>query len=116
MSRGVTRKTTQRLAPAKRITLPPGTYDIYPAFPVARGSIGLGYDALASQIAGTGAQEITLDGFCGVFWPNVVYHLTASLSKLGISARFIPVDQALCPGEQIDDILRPYLGGDDPLF
>ena len=116
MSHKVFRKTTQHLAPSKRTPLPAGTYDIYPAFPVAPGSIGLGYEALASRIADTGKPAITLDGFCGVFWPNVVHHLDASFTKLGVRARFISVDQALWSEERINDILRPYLGGDDPLF
>jgi mannose-6-phosphate isomerase class I len=110
------RKTTQHLAPAKRTTLPAGTYDIYPAFPVAPQSIGLGYDALASHITASGARTIVLDGFCGVFWQDVVHHLDASLNKLGVSSCFVSIDQALRPAEQIQDMLRPYLGGDDPLF
>jgi mannose-6-phosphate isomerase class I len=116
MKHKVFRKTTQHLAPAKRTELRAGTYDIYPAFPVASHSIGLGYDALASRIAAVGAPAIMLDGFCGVFWPNVIHHLDASLNKLGISPVFLSIEQALRPAEQIDDILHPYLGGNDPLF
>jgi len=110
------RKTTQHLAPARRKKLPPGSYDIYPAFPLASHTIGIGYDALATRIAATGARTITLDGFCGVIWPNVIHHLHASLNKLGVSTSFLSVDQALRPVEQTDAMLRPFLGGNDPLF
>ncbi len=116
MSHKVFRKTTQHLAPARRTRLPAGTYDIYPAFPVASHAIGVGYDVLASRITATGARAVTLDGFCGVFWPNVIHHLDSSLTTMGISARFISIDQALSSEQRIDEIIRPYLGGDDPLF
>ena len=110
------RKTTQHLAPAKRKKLPAGTYDIYPAFPIASGSIGLGYDTLASRIIESGARTVTLDGFSGVFWANVGYHLDIALSKLGISVCFVSIDQALRSADQVDEMIRPCLGGDDPLF
>jgi mannose-6-phosphate isomerase class I len=116
MSHKVYRKTTQHLAPARRTKLPAGTYDIYPAFPVASHAIGLGYDALASRIAASGARAVTLDGFCGVIWPNVLHHLHASLNKLGISTSFHSIDQALRPPEEIESMQRPFLGGSDPLF
>jgi mannose-6-phosphate isomerase class I len=116
MSHKVYRKTTQHLAPARRTKLPAGTYDIYPAFPVASHAIGLGYDALASRIAASGARAVTLDGFCGVIWPNVLHHIHASLNKLGISTSFHSIDQALRPPEEIESMQRPFLGGSDPLF
>jgi mannose-6-phosphate isomerase class I len=116
MSHKVYRKTTQHLAPARRTKPPAGTYDIYPAFPVASHAIELGYDALASRIAASGARAVTLDGFCGVIWPNVLHHLHASLNKLGISTSFHSIDQALRPPEEIESMQRPFLGGSDPLF
>jgi mannose-6-phosphate isomerase class I len=116
MNARIKRKTTQHLAPARKTNLPAGTYDIYPAFPVAPHTVGLGYDALASRIAALNATTVTLDGFCGVHWQDVVHHLEAALGKLGISTCFVSIDRALRPTGQIDAMLRPYLGGDDPLF
>lgn len=108
------RKTTQKLAPASRTSTPPGQYDIYPAFPIGPGQIGLGYDALAARLAGH--QQVIIDGYGGVFWPNFRAQLDAALRRLGVRARWLSVEDALRPESEVDRLVAPFLGGDDPLF
>ena len=90
------RKTTQTLMPARRIPQPPGQYDIYPAFPLGTGRILAGYDVLASRLAGQ--KAVILDGYAGV------------------SAVWVWVDSALKDAVELEELTKPFLGGDDPLF
>ncbi len=108
------RKTTQKLAPALRPEAPPGQYDIYPAFPVGPGRIELGYDALAARLVGH--RKVVIDGYGGVFWANFRAQLDAALRRIGIQARWLNVEDALRPEPEIDRLIAPFLGGDDPLF
>ena len=108
------RKTTQAVAPARPPHTAPGQYDIYPGFPVRPGAIGVGYDALAARLAG--GRRVILDGYGGVLWPEVRRRLDAAVQARGIRAAWTPIDAALRPAPEIDALIAPSLGGDDPLF
>ena len=84
--------------------------DIYPCHPIACGAIKQGYAALAAAIAGH--ARVLLDGYGGVFWEE----LRQGLQAAGIAARWIATADYLKPEAEIDAMLAPYLGGDDPLF
>ena len=107
------RKTTQRVAPVRRAEAL-GEYDIYPAFPVGSDKIEAGYDALALHIAGQ--RRVTIDGYVGVFWDNFRAELDAALNRLGIKASWYAITDALLSEFEIDQMIAPFLGGDDPLF
>jgi mannose-6-phosphate isomerase class I len=108
------RKTRQRLAP----TTPTGPFDdnyqLYPAFPVPPESIHLGFDALASRL--TTLQTVRIDGYVGVFWEHFRSQLAAALARLSVVPIWIDISQAQKSPSEIDSIVTPYLGGDDPLF
>ena len=108
------RKTTQILMPARRLPQAPGQYDIYPAFPLGTGRILAGYAALASRLAGQ--KAVILDGYAGVDWTGLRVRLDGALQKLGVSAVWVCVDEALKDAEAIEKWVAPFLGGDDPLF
>jgi mannose-6-phosphate isomerase class I len=107
------RKTTQALAPAR--ALPSAEqYDIYPAFPIGSGKIAAGYAALAERLAGQ--RRVTIDGYGGVFWSEFRQQLNTALLSLGIRALWRNVSEALLPEDEVDRLVAPFLGGDDPLF
>lgn len=107
------RNTTQKLVPA-RLPRASGLYDLYPAFPIGAGKIKVGYDALAEKIAR--AQRVMLDGYGGVLWENFCAQLDAALQRMGIRAHRQNINTALYPQEKINELIAPFLGGDDPLF
>ena len=108
------RKTTQHLMPSRRHALTDTRYDIYPSFSLGPDRIAGGFAALAQQMAG--AQQVIIDGFPGVIWPDFRDRLAAELHALGVRVHWVDVGAALLPAQQIDALLRPYLGNDDPIF
>lgn len=107
------RHSKQPLAPA---TVPAhdGEYSLYPAFPVPPNTIQFGFDALANAI--TGHQFVRIDGYGGVLWDELQRELQFHLELLGFHVNWIDISNALKPRDEIESIVRPYLGGDDPLF
>lgn len=91
-----------------------GTYNLYPGFPVASGALLVGFSALAQQIAGQAV--VVIDGYGGVDWLALRAGLDAALRQQGIRAAWLDVQTALLPEAQLDAMLAPFLGGDDPLF
>lgn len=108
------RKTTQTLAPAKHTPLPAGQYDIYPGFHIGAGKIDAGFDALARRLSSHAI--IMLDGFCGVLWEDFRARLHIALVALGKTVAWHNIDDALKSEADIDALIAPYLGGDDPIF
>lgn len=112
------RKTTQYLMPA-HITetgqeLVAGQYNIYPTHDLGAGQIEAGFDALARRLAAAG--RVVIDGFPGVLWADFRARLDAALSALGVAAHWIDVAVAMKPAAEIDALIAPFLGGDDPIF
>ncbi len=110
------RTTTQELAPARSTPTPPGTYSIYPAYPLPDGMIFAGYDPLADRILASGHSLITVEGYVGVLWDNFVESLGRALHAHGVTPRWRPVAHALLPESDVERLVAPFTGGDDPLF
>ena len=108
------RKTTQILAPVRYQPAAIGQYDIYPSFDIGPGQIHLGYAALADVIQQH--HTVRLDGYGGVLWSDLRQRLEAQLAALGISARWVFIEEALKPPAEVDALIAPFLGGDDPVF
>lgn len=100
--------------PARRAPAPAGQYELYPAFPLDSNKIGIGYDSLAQQFAG--GDCVILDGDACVFWANVRAELDAALVRLGVRARWVDVSDARRSEREIEALVTPFLGGNDPLF
>lgn len=106
------RRTTQELLPAR--PEPVEGYDIHPTHPMRPGAIAIGHDALADRLAG--ASRVVIDGFGGVLWEEFRGRLDAALTDRGRTVAWHDVSAALRPAADIDAIVEPFLGGDDPLF
>ena len=115
------RKTTQHLMPATPPPAPSGQYGIYPSHPLPPGLITTGYAALAAHIVDgrnrdASSSTVVIDGYPGVLWENFRQQLHAALLTLGKEARWVNVEDAMLPPDQIEALVAPYLGGSDPLF
>lgn len=108
------RNTDQFLMPANKPHAAKGKYDLYPALNIQEGKIDEGFASLAMEIAGE--KQLIIDGYIGVFFDDFRERLTAEMERLGIPARWINVDEALKPETEIDQMITPFLGEDDPLF
>lgn len=108
------RTTSQRLAPATHEATAAGRYDLYPGFPVGAGKIGLGFEALVDHLIG--ARQITIDGYGGTLWDDFRDRLEAAFQAKGIRTAWVRADDALRPNHEIESLIAPFLGGDDPIF
>jgi len=108
------RKTTQPLLPRIQEPRPPGEYDIYPAYSLSEGKIEHGFLQLASYLIGH--SKIVIDGYVGVLWDHFRSQLDQALNNCGVQARWVSVENALRPSEEIEALVEPFLGGNDPIF
>lgn len=74
----------------------------------------MGYEALSEHLAAVGVAII--DGYGGIFWPQFQQRLSEALQAKGIDVHWMAVSEALRPPSEIEALVSPYLGGDDPLF
>jgi mannose-6-phosphate isomerase class I len=107
------RCSDQFLMPAVNTAENSDGYHIYPAHHIP-GKINLGYDSLAKMIAALGT--IIIDGYIGVSWQIVKTSLQQKLAGLGIQVKWLAIDNYLQSKENIEKMVTPSLGGDDPLF
>lgn len=108
------RKTTQFLIPHRKGAGFRDSYDIYPSFDMGGGKIFAGIDSLASAIEGEG--KVIIDGYAGVFFREIVGELVSQLSSKGKSVSVFNIENCFRSTKEIDEIIKPFLGGDDPLF
>lgn len=108
------RKTQQFLAPVKKDVNQKHNYDAFPAFALGNGKINAGAANLAAWMQNH--KTIVIDGYQGVFWHNVVQSFDAEFEKKGVKVRWYHVDAALKSPDEIEKMVQPYLGGDDPVF
>lgn len=109
------RKASQHLMPSSK---PQSTgtneYEIYPSHSIGSGKITRSYEKLIESLKDS--RIIVADGFPGVYWENFRSQFSDALLRAGIHANFINVQQAMLPTNKIENLVRPFLGGDDPLF
>ncbi|WP_439183311.1 class I mannose-6-phosphate isomerase [Carboxylicivirga taeanensis] len=108
------RETKQFLLPLQKENLNKGNYDLYPTMKLDKGSIQTGVSDLAQQLAQH--SSVIIDGYVGVFFDRLQDELTQELKKLGKSVIFINTEAFLKAPEVIDELVHPFLGGDDPIF
>jgi mannose-6-phosphate isomerase class I len=89
-------------------------YDIYPCFRLHPGQIGAGFASLARRISVE--KQVIVDGFEGVFFDYFRDHLEKELLALGIASSWTSFHSCLKTPQEIDRLIEPFLGGDDPLF
>ncbi len=111
---GEWRKTTQELIPQFYKPVPEGQYDLYPGFPIGKHKINTGFTALSEIICSY--ETIIIDGYVGIFWEQFRDKLGAELIRGGLNAQWISSIDFMRPQHEIDEMLIPCLGGDDPIF
>lgn len=108
------RRTPQPLLPKKHEPGPPGKYGIYPVFSLSDGKIEHGFLPLASHLLGQ--SQIVIDGYVGVQWDHFRDQLDQALRYLGMQAYWVSLAKTLRSTEEIETLIEPFLGGDDPIF
>ncbi|HMO16303.1 MAG TPA: class I mannose-6-phosphate isomerase [Pirellulaceae bacterium] len=108
------RATKQLVSPASHRFAGGDSYNLYPAFPLEAGAVSAGFDALAREL--TEHRLLRIDGYVGVFWSHFRHRIQEALAGLGVEATWIDVSEALKRPAEIESLLAPFLGADDPLF
>jgi mannose-6-phosphate isomerase class I len=108
------RNTKQYLMPAKTAKVKKNGYEIYPSFQIAK-VIHYGYESLGQYMVETGGNFIC-DGYVGVQWSNVKESLDLFFKSKKVEVNWILIDSCLKPETEINKLIAPALGGDDPLF
>lgn len=106
------RKTTQFLLPVEKETVP--GYDIYPTHDLGAGKIHSCYLSLAKRISEY--KNIIIDGYIGVRFDIFIKELGKAFTELGIKPIWWNAAAAMKPSAEIDTLIEPFLGGDDPIF
>jgi hypothetical protein len=108
------RKTSQYLLPVQKAKSGNGGYDIYPTHKLHEGTIEAGYASLAAEMLPH--KYIILDGYQGVFFDRTKQELENQFNTADKNVLWIDIRQALKSATETDDMIAPFLGGDDPLF
>ena len=108
------RKTTQFVLPVEKPETGVNQYDIYPAHDLGEEKIFCDYMSLARRIAGS--KRVIIDGYVGVRFDIFSRELNKALETLGIRPVWWNAGAAMKEPAEIDRLIEPYLGGDDPIF
>ena len=107
------RKTTQYLLPVEKENTEKG-YDIYPVHDLGEGKIFSDYVSLARKMAEH--RNVIIDGYVGVRFDILVAELSKAFESIGVKPVWWNIGAAMKPEQEIDEMEKPYLGGDDPIF
>ena len=107
------KKTTQYLLPVEKEEQKSG-YDIYPVHDLGDGKIFSDYLSLAKKMSGY--RTVVIDGYVGVRFDIIVKELGKAFASIGLSPLWWNAGAALRPETEIDEMIKPYLGGEDPIF
>lgn len=109
----VFRKSTQYTLPVEKEEEVEG-YDVFPTFKIGEGKVAEGFLSLANWLQKY--DQVILEGDPGVCWSSFTSQLYEALQRNNLKVTFIDVQEALRSVDQVDAMLAPYLGGDDPIF
>ena len=90
------------------------SYNIYPSFDISNGNIEIGFASLATEIAQY--KKVCIDGYIGVNWLDFITKLTVALAEINVSSIAYAAGSALKSEAEIEQMISPYLGGEDPVF
>jgi len=108
------RNSSQYLLEGRKEISSKGTYDIYPSFNIGQGKIFRGFDELAERIKNK--KNLIIDAYLGVFMLDFQQKLDRALRAKGVKVLWWHTSAAMKPAEDIQEMITPYLGGDDPVF
>ena len=107
------------LLPESMSRFPRGLYNAFPAFALKSGIIYKGYDTLAHMIAErcvNGVKVLSVEGYHGVDWNVLLRQIESELRKLNVDLETFDIQSCLQEEKEVDRLIQPFLGGDDPLF
>ncbi|MFZ4547820.1 MAG: class I mannose-6-phosphate isomerase [Bacteroidales bacterium] len=107
------RKSEQYLIPSS-LTQKADAYDIYPAMHLPENQLFVGFESLAKRVASR--RILIIDGFIGVFFEDFRLNIDLELRKQGIIAEWFDVNNLYKETLEIEALIAPFLGGDDPIF
>ena len=107
------RKTTQYVLPVEKREQERG-YDLYPVHELGEGRIFDDCLSLARRLAG--AKQVVVDGYVGVSFDRFRDGMNEAFAALGIRPVWWSAEAAFKSPEEIEALVAPWLGGDDPLF
>lgn len=108
------RKSRQALMPLEKPPVKQVCYDLYPTTRMPNGRIHAGFESVADEIARH--KRVVIDGYVGVYFDDLRARLDAALRARGATAVWYESRAALKPEPDINRLVQPFLGGDDPLF
>jgi mannose-6-phosphate isomerase class I len=108
------RKSSQFVMPPQKPVTKSDSYDIYPAFPLQHGKVYRGMQSLVKLIESY--PVVVIDGYIGILWNELKREMDAALLTIGLKATWIDLSLALKLPSEIETMVEPFLGGDDPLF
>lgn len=108
------RKTQQFLMPTVKPAGATKSYDIYPSHKMPDNLIDTGLESLARQLASH--KRVVVDGYQGVFFQDLRHGLQPFFDEQNIEVVWIDITTAFKPVSEIEKMVEPFLGGDDPLF
>lgn len=108
------RKSSQFLMPLEKQNENIGKYGLYPTHSVGDEKIFVGVECLAVEFQKH--KTIIIDGYLGVFYENIKENLQSEFEKNGLKINWIDISKALKSETEIEDLIQPFLGGDDPIF
>jgi mannose-6-phosphate isomerase class I len=108
------RRSSQYLLPSEKPIETAGNYQIYPTHPLEDGKISKSFEDLAKELAQH--KSVIIDGYVGVFFENLRTNLQKYFNVAKLKVNWIDVSAALKNEAEIDELIAPFLGGNDPLF
>lgn len=108
------RTSDQYIIPVKNTYRKKGRYHLYPSLELGSGKVNTGLDSLAKEISNE--KIVVIDGYVGVFYNRIRQQVDDALKALDKSVHWVFAESALKPEAEIDQIIEPFLGGDDPIF
>ncbi len=107
------------LIPERTKKFPRGPFDTFPRFTISNGIIEKGYDSFAELIVSemlSGLRVLVVEGYQGVHWQDFIEGLTDALKKKEIIPGLIDIKNYYASENEIQGKIKPFLGGDDPIF
>ncbi len=98
---------------------PRGLYDTFPTFPIGNNKLESGYKALAAAVAVACSRELrvlAIDGYNGVDWQTFKSEFNTALTDQDLKIQWMDIKNCLMDSTEIEALVKPFLGGDDPLF
>ncbi len=108
------RKSSQFLMPEQKQLEVKGKYGLYPTHSLGEGKIFTGFESLAEDIQKH--KTVIIDGYEGVFFEDIRKTLQDVFAKIRLKVNWIDVFAALKSEPEIDNMIAPFLGGDDQIF